>query len=770
MNTPMRPRGPSGPPPGNASSIPEVLPPAVRALVKDNLREINPGLRLDKYARPGEMEQQQAELRELGLNQDAADPRVHKEVFDRRKTALGTATVWMRRTSEPLALHLARASVLENAGICLHPVYGFPYLPGTGLKGLARAWAETIWADSQPDAQKAWDRIHAVFGVGDETDNIVDSRGNVKQKPWKPSGVVRKKKSDQADADFVDSAGLVVFHDAWPTSPPRLQIDFATPHHKPYYERSDLPGDWDAPEPAAFLSIPPETEFQFAISGTSRCSDPTFIKDACKWLDDALTILGAGAKTNAGYGTFKLVSSAPHALPAKRFVTSTHQITLTTPAFFAGDQSDPRSCRLRGGTLRGLLRWWWRTMHAGYLEFGELLALEKGIWGGIAAESDQGTGSAVSIRVQLTSGTAPQSFDRNGLRHQFKLPWPQPGQRITPGLTFLSYGMDKKDKKEPSRFYLPSGATWELFIKARAAGNFTAEEVHREATNALWLLTRFGGLGAKSGKGFGCLALAGDDQSSQAVQNGIKSAWESAAQLRRKRTNDRPFQARDAIPGSWSACVPGTPTEFPLGKMPAGEQGLWAAIHRLGTAIGKFCADNRHKPEKQALGTPRKTEHDGRNWPGRHTSPVHYYLFQRDGQYWVRVVAFPSPRLPDPEFSRKYLAGFISALKTNLAQLAQENPVTGPPAAQMGNRSGPPMPTAPAGPARPAELATGAVVTGVLLEKKTNKGLWKARTNGVVGLIDRDPPVPPDAKPGQQVKLKVRVATGNPAFKYFGPA
>ena len=52
---------------------------------------------------------------------------------------------WRCATTGPLTLHLVRASALENAGICLHPLYGFVYLPGTGLKGMARAYAETVW-------------------------------------------------------------------------------------------------------------------------------------------------------------------------------------------------------------------------------------------------------------------------------------------------------------------------------------------------------------------------------------------------------------------------------------------------------------------------------------------------------------------------------------------------------------------------------------------------------------------------------------------------
>src|SRR5581483_6165314 len=67
-------------------------------------------------------------------------------------------------TTGPLTLHLARASALENAGICLHPLYGFASLPGSALKGMARAYAETIWLPTQTDQKQAWRQIEDVFG------------------------------------------------------------------------------------------------------------------------------------------------------------------------------------------------------------------------------------------------------------------------------------------------------------------------------------------------------------------------------------------------------------------------------------------------------------------------------------------------------------------------------------------------------------------------------------------------------------------------------
>ena len=60
------------------------------------------------------------------------------DLLKRWKSVTAGATTVSAITIGPLTLHLARASALENAGICLHSLYGFTYLPGSGLKGMAR--------------------------------------------------------------------------------------------------------------------------------------------------------------------------------------------------------------------------------------------------------------------------------------------------------------------------------------------------------------------------------------------------------------------------------------------------------------------------------------------------------------------------------------------------------------------------------------------------------------------------------------------------------
>ena len=167
----------------------------------------HPGLQLDKLSPPGNQKLQlQAIQRVCGA---AGDTTLLRDVSRRRSQMLVAcnATCFEATTVGPLTLHLARASGLENAGIHLHPIYGFACLPGSGLKGMARAYAETVWCAEQDDRTAAWERIRAVFGW---------APGAEKGKISRPEGVGDPKESQ---------AGAIVFHDAWPAEWPRLQPD-----------------------------------------------------------------------------------------------------------------------------------------------------------------------------------------------------------------------------------------------------------------------------------------------------------------------------------------------------------------------------------------------------------------------------------------------------------------------------------------------------------------------------------------------------------------
>lgn len=167
-----------------------------------------------------------------------------------------------------------------EVGFTFHRIYGFPIIPGSGLKGLARAWAYfTLKAnDPESDPEKDPDFV-AVFG-----------------------------REPEGDGD-TGSAGGAVFFEAIPISRPELDLDVMNPHYPDYYSGDDPPNDGQNPKPVFFLTVKPGVRFAFAI-GWRGAPDAERHQLAVEWLQRGLEELGAGAKTSAGYGYWEMVTEA----------------------------------------------------------------------------------------------------------------------------------------------------------------------------------------------------------------------------------------------------------------------------------------------------------------------------------------------------------------------------------------------------------------------------------------------------------------------------
>ena len=159
-----------------------------------------------------------------------------------------------------------------EVGFAFHPLYGFPYLPGSGLKGVARTWAELTSQDSA--------EIKPMFGSESK-----DER--------------QAKEHQQGDVTFLD---------AYAIRPPKLEVDILNPHFPDYYRdpKNNLPTEWQSPNPVNFLTIgvgsgeKDKPIFQFALTARSRET----LKLAQEWLERGLEELGFGGKTASGYGYF----------------------------------------------------------------------------------------------------------------------------------------------------------------------------------------------------------------------------------------------------------------------------------------------------------------------------------------------------------------------------------------------------------------------------------------------------------------------------------
>lgn len=168
------------------------------------------------------------------------------------------------RTTSRLVTGLGRAHPVEN-GFAWHPILGTPYLPGSSLKGLLRAWAQST------------DEVDARLGT--------------------PGG-----------------RGDVMLLDALPLGPVQLELDVMTPHYGDYYGSDQPPGDWMSPTPVPFLVVAPGAAFHFALIPRGEQARAS-LDEIERWLLGALAELGAGAKTAVGYGLFGMNEAPPPVAP-----------------------------------------------------------------------------------------------------------------------------------------------------------------------------------------------------------------------------------------------------------------------------------------------------------------------------------------------------------------------------------------------------------------------------------------------------------------------
>ena len=199
---------------------------------------------------------------------------------------------------------------IEN-GMAWHHTLGVPYLPGSSVKGLVRAWAEQ-WLERPPK------EIGRVFGP-------------------------RNTKKDGCD-EQVRGVGSIIFFDALPARSVRLAADVMTPHYPNYYSKGETPGDWMDPNPIPFLTVSEGQTFLFALAPRRRgCTeDLEDLNAALLWLEEALENIGAGAKTAAGYGRFQRCTQTEEKLEVAHRQRKEEKAkqTSTIPAHLAGPLAD----------------------------------------------------------------------------------------------------------------------------------------------------------------------------------------------------------------------------------------------------------------------------------------------------------------------------------------------------------------------------------------------------------------------------------------------
>jgi CRISPR-associated protein Cmr6 len=197
-----------------------------------------------------------------------------------------------------MVLGLGGANVLET-NMSLHHIYGIPYIPGSSLKGMTRAWVVEKLREELDD--KSYEKIESLL----EEEKIDGKTLDEKQ--------VNKVEKYRWVFGTKSQSGNAVFFDAYPEGKINVDIDIMTPHFQKYYqekEKTKYPTDHQSPVPIPFLVLDNQ-KFRFSVA--VKCKECVGKEDnSCEYLNltvnllkEALRNLGIGAKTMVGYGYFE---------------------------------------------------------------------------------------------------------------------------------------------------------------------------------------------------------------------------------------------------------------------------------------------------------------------------------------------------------------------------------------------------------------------------------------------------------------------------------
>lgn len=307
-------------------SYPNVLPlPNASRSAFERRRSPNIGLLFERYTQF----QDEWELKNIGKNKPSskqylleqlvkdaedANDEARKAYADRWQRMVAPAQAWRMAAIWRFVTGVGDKTALE-VGFTFQRIHGFPYIPGSSLKGLARSAALLEVAQQANKEIVGLQELSLLADQGQKTPMQKLEEALLEEEGLFPAAL-REWATDEGYEQIQilsnqfrtvfgtqQSAGQAIFHDAIPADRPSLEVDVMTVHYPSYYQGGDPPADTQNPNPIPFLTVG-RTPFWFAVGWRGEERPDDYAK-AIEWLKFGLTDLGAGAKTAAGYGYFK---------------------------------------------------------------------------------------------------------------------------------------------------------------------------------------------------------------------------------------------------------------------------------------------------------------------------------------------------------------------------------------------------------------------------------------------------------------------------------
>jgi CRISPR-associated protein Cmr6 len=306
-----------------------------------------------------------SEAKSYWLNEDLRYHAADEDKYLKPNTRLDEAlfekykTRWMDRFSEkPFALCTLTRMVIGlggkgtlEMGITLHHTYGFPYIPGSALKGVARTCGLLKIADlvgvprisSEDILRIKEDKKKTPLQILDglmEMPLDKDTSSKFYQEQYAAmERVFEQELKDQTlrfaksthinkitFADLIQDInvmnfreifgtmadiGKVVFYEAIPYSVENIfTTEIMTPHFSEYYEENRFPQEDQKLKTLAYLAINENIWFLFGLAPRYQTkTNKKLVALAKSWLKSGLKESGVGGKTSSGMGRFYIPRS-----------------------------------------------------------------------------------------------------------------------------------------------------------------------------------------------------------------------------------------------------------------------------------------------------------------------------------------------------------------------------------------------------------------------------------------------------------------------------
>ncbi|MEW6405860.1 MAG: type III-B CRISPR module RAMP protein Cmr1 [Chloroflexota bacterium] len=186
-------------------------------------------------------------------------------------------------------------------------------------------------------------------------------------------------------------------------------------------------------------------------------------------------------------------------------VTETRHYKLITPLYGGGvepGRADPVSVA-RATEIRGHLRFWWRATRGGNPEFGgkldKMKAAEDEIWGSSGGKGKPGSSR---VDIEILDGNKGRVLDTVRIKSKKGVRSVSIGDPASP-YGYVAFPLRKTDESPAGSVQEGVEFTIRITYKPRKGDDLIL--LKKEVETALWAWETFGGIGARTRRGFGAI-------------------------------------------------------------------------------------------------------------------------------------------------------------------------------------------------------------------------------------------------------------------------